>query len=119
MRLDNFDIRLLRVFMTIADCGGFSAAQAHLGLSQSAISNKMHDLETRMGLRLCEGIEPAVLAKRFGLAPEALIDQPRFAFYADQGLCWREGARIGVTEAGMPLLDALLAELVPAELVVV
>ncbi len=54
MRLDNFDIRLLRVFMTIADCGGFSAAQAHLGLSQSAISNKMHDLETRMGLRLCE-----------------------------------------------------------------
>ncbi len=72
-----------------------------------------------MGLRLCEGIEPAVLAKRFGLAPEALIDQPRFAFYADQGLCWREGARIGVTEAGMPLLDALLAELVPAELVVV
>ncbi|QZP07117.1 radical SAM family heme chaperone HemW [Caenibius sp. WL] len=70
-----------------------------------------------MGLRLREGIEPAVLATRFGLAPEALIDQARFAFYADQGLCWREGARIGVTEAGMPLLDALLAELVPAELV--
>lgn len=70
-----------------------------------------------MGLRLREGIEPAVLATRFGLAPEALIDQARFAFYADQGLCWRKGARIGVTEAGMPLLDALLAELVPAELV--
>ena len=72
-----------------------------------------------MGLRLREGIEPAVLARRFGLAPEALIDQGRLAFYADQGLCWREGTRIGVTEAGMPLLDALLAELVPAELVAV
>ena len=30
---------------------------------------------------------------------------------------WSEGARIGVAEAGMPLLDALLGELVPAALV--
>ena len=96
------------------------AAHAHGIAEQRALPLPEQASEALlMGLRLCEGIEPAVLAKRFGLAPEALIDQPRFAFYADQGLCWREGARIGVTEAGMPLLDALLAELVPAELVVV
>ncbi|WP_215777609.1 LysR family transcriptional regulator [Paludibacterium sp. B53371] len=53
MRLDNFDIRLLRLFVCIVDCGGFSAAQPKLGLSQSAISTKMNDLETRLGLTLC------------------------------------------------------------------
>ena len=95
----------------IAANGHGIAEQRTLPLSEQASEALL------MGLRLREGIEPAVLTTRFGLAPEALIDQARFAFYADQGLCWREGARIGVTEAGMPLLDALLAELVPAELV--
>jgi oxygen-independent coproporphyrinogen-3 oxidase len=66
-----------------------------------------------MGLRLAEGVKLRTLAARFGLAPEALCDPAKLAFYAAQGLCWREGERIGVTEAGMPLLDALLGELVP------
>lgn len=70
-----------------------------------------------MGLRLAEGIDLPALSRRFALPEEALIDPARLAFYARQGLTWREGARIGVTEAGMPLLDALLGELVPAELV--
>jgi oxygen-independent coproporphyrinogen-3 oxidase len=70
-----------------------------------------------MGLRLREGIEPAALGARFNLQEHELIDAARFAFYAKQGLCWRLGERIGVTEAGMPLLDGLLAEVVPAELV--
>ena len=68
-----------------------------------------------MGLRLAEGIDLAAMSARFGI--DELIDRPRLEFYADQGLCWREGGRIGVTEAGMPLLDALLGELVPADLV--
>jgi len=70
-----------------------------------------------MGLRLREGIDPGALAVRFGMRRETLIDPARFAFYTKQGLCWEQAGRIGVTEAGMPLLDALLAELVPAELV--
>ncbi|MXR36169.1 LysR family transcriptional regulator [Craterilacuibacter sinensis] len=53
VRLDNFDLRLLRIFITIVESGGFSAAQAKLGMSQSAISCKMHDLETRLGMCLC------------------------------------------------------------------
>ena len=65
-----------------------------------------------MGLRLREGIDPAPLALRFGLAPGTLIDPDRLAFHQSLGLAWREGERIGVTPQGMPLLDALLAELV-------
>ena len=46
-----------------------------------------------------------------------LIDTARLALYEAQGLVRREGSRIIVTDAGMPLLEALLGELVPAELV--
>ena len=70
-----------------------------------------------MGLRLREGIEPAALAARFGLAENLLLDAAKVAFYQSQGLVWRDGERLGVSEAGMPLLDALLAELVPEGLV--
>jgi len=70
-----------------------------------------------MGLRLAEGIDLAATAARFGLSPDELRDPAKFAFYETQGLVWRLGERIGVTGEGMPLLDALLGELVPAALV--
>jgi DNA-binding transcriptional LysR family regulator len=52
--LSDSDIKLLRVFYVIAQCGGFSAAQAQLNLSQSAISTRMAQLEARLGCRLCD-----------------------------------------------------------------
>jgi oxygen-independent coproporphyrinogen-3 oxidase len=70
-----------------------------------------------MGLRLNEGMDLAALAARFALQPDQLCDPAAFAFHAGHGLVWQSGPRIGVTEAGMPLLDALLGELVPAQLV--
>ncbi|WP_374280743.1 radical SAM family heme chaperone HemW [Novosphingobium sp.] len=70
-----------------------------------------------MGLRLREGVDLTALAARFGLAPEALCDADKLEFYTRQGLCWSGDGRIGVSDAGMPLLDGLLAELVPADLV--
>jgi oxygen-independent coproporphyrinogen-3 oxidase len=70
-----------------------------------------------MGLRLGEGVDLAELAARFGLSPAELHDAPRCARYQRQGLLWFEGSRIGVTPAGMPLLDALLGEVVPEGLV--
>ena len=70
-----------------------------------------------MGLRLAEGIDLARLSRRFSLPPDALIDGARFDFYAARGLCQRAVDRLVITPAGMPLLDALLGELVPAELV--
>jgi oxygen-independent coproporphyrinogen-3 oxidase len=53
---------------------------------------------------------------RFGLPETALIDPAKRAFHIG-GLLREDGTRLIVTEAGMPLLDALLAELVPADLV--
>lgn len=70
-----------------------------------------------MGLRLGEGVDLDAMAARFGLARTALCNQAKADLYERQNLVWRDGARFGVTEAGMPLLDALLGELVPEELV--
>jgi oxygen-independent coproporphyrinogen-3 oxidase len=57
------------------------------------------------------------MADRFGLREHELCDAAKLAFYGRQGLTWQRGGRVGVTPAGMPLLDALLGELVPATLV--
>ncbi|MCC6924314.1 radical SAM family heme chaperone HemW [Novosphingobium sp.] len=70
-----------------------------------------------MGLRLGEGVDLDALAARFGLGREELCDLAKLEFYIGQGLTWQSGTRIGVSEAGMPLLDALLGELVPEALV--
>lgn len=69
-----------------------------------------------MGLRLTEGIAPAALAGRFGLAATALIDPAKRDFYLRIGHLAQDGDRLRVTEQGAPLLEALLAELVPATL---
>ncbi|NEI32624.1 LysR family transcriptional regulator [Rhizobium leguminosarum] len=53
-RLDNIDIRLLRVFTALADANGFAEAQIALNLSQSTLSTHLADLEKRLGGRLCE-----------------------------------------------------------------
>ena len=65
-----------------------------------------------MGLRLREGVDLGTLAERFGLPADRLIDRERFRFHEGLGLVWSEGDRIGATSRGMPLLDALLGELV-------
>ncbi len=70
-----------------------------------------------MGLRLGEGVDLARLAARFGMAEAELCEADKLAFYVSQGLCWQLGARIGVTDAGIEVLDGLLGELIPAQLV--
>ena len=52
-QVGNIDIRLLRIFRTVVDNGGFSAAEVELGISISAISIAVSDLETRLGMKLC------------------------------------------------------------------
>ncbi|MDH0304728.1 MULTISPECIES: LysR family transcriptional regulator [unclassified Pseudomonas] len=52
--LSDPDLRLLRIFACVAKCGGFTAAQAELNMSQSNISMHIGSLETRLGYRLCE-----------------------------------------------------------------
>jgi oxygen-independent coproporphyrinogen-3 oxidase len=70
-----------------------------------------------MGLRLAEGVDLGALTARFGFAESALIDAERAEFYRTLGLIRRDGSRLIVTPQGMPLLDALLGELVASELV--
>ena len=52
-RLDNIDLRLLRVFVALADANGFSDAQIALNLSQSTLSTHLSELEKRIGGQLC------------------------------------------------------------------
>ncbi|KQM17551.1 radical SAM family heme chaperone HemW [Novosphingobium sp. Leaf2] len=70
-----------------------------------------------MGLRLREGVDLAAMSARFGMDEGHLCDPAKAAFYEKQGLVQRDGSRVIVTQAGMVLLDALMAELVPAQLV--
>jgi LysR family transcriptional regulator, transcriptional activator for bauABCD operon len=82
VQLQDVDLKLLRVFMHVVRCGGFSAAQASLNVSQSTISEQMTTLETRLGLKLCErgrggfrltehGIATYEAAQRLQVAVEA------------------------------------------------
>lgn len=48
-----YDLRLLRIFRTVVENGGFSAAESELGITRSTISVHMSNLEKRMNLVLC------------------------------------------------------------------
>ena len=52
-QLGDMDLRLLRVFKTVVDCGGMAAAELELNIGTSTISRHVKDLETRVGLTLC------------------------------------------------------------------
>ncbi|MGQ3276305.1 MAG: LysR family transcriptional regulator [Shinella sp.] len=53
LSLGDAELRLLRVFASVVQHGGFSAAQPALGMTQATISTHMRHLEERLGLRLC------------------------------------------------------------------
>lgn len=53
MKESLYNIRLLRIFLTVADNQGFSAAQQDLNMSTSAISTYMNQLESQLGMQLC------------------------------------------------------------------
>ena len=48
-KLSDQDLRLLRIFKSVADSGGFSQAELSLNLALSTISRHVKDLETRLG----------------------------------------------------------------------
>ena len=74
--ISNFEIRLLQVFRTVVECGGFAAAEVELNISRSAISINMSDLEERLGLRLCQR----------GRQGFSLTDEGRQVYLASQKL---------------------------------
>lgn len=65
-----------------------------------------------MGLRLGEGVDLQRIAVRTEVAVDALVHRRATQALSDYGLIVREGDRLTVTPAGMPLLDRILAEVV-------
>jgi DNA-binding transcriptional LysR family regulator len=53
-QLSDTDIRLLRVYKAVVECGGFSAAELELNINRSTISRHIKDLEVRLGVILCQ-----------------------------------------------------------------
>ncbi|WP_298305345.1 radical SAM family heme chaperone HemW [uncultured Erythrobacter sp.] len=70
-----------------------------------------------MGLRLVEGLDLAELGGRLGFDTHTLINEAKSEHLCSIDLLWRDANRIGVTGKGLPLLDAILGELVTEELV--
>ena len=68
-----------------------------------------------MGLRLAEGICVDRLSQKTGMAPGSLLDAEAVDRIAKLGLIHRAGSRVIVTTQGMPLLDAILPEIVAVE----
>jgi len=54
MQVQDVDLRLLRIFVAIVECGGLSAAESRLNIGRSTISSHLSDLEVRLGVKLCK-----------------------------------------------------------------
>ena len=54
MQVHDVDLRLLRIFVAIVECGGLSAAESRLNIGRSTISSHLSDLEIRLGVKLCK-----------------------------------------------------------------
>ena len=68
-----------------------------------------------MGLRLVEGVDLDVVTSLSGVPVASLVDFQAIEKIQKLGLIRRTGDHIAVTAAGMPLLDAILPEIVMVE----
>jgi oxygen-independent coproporphyrinogen-3 oxidase len=81
------------------------------GISEEAplLAIESADEALVMGLRLREGIDPAAIARRFGLG--AIVDWNKIDRLVESGHLKRDGTRIATTALGRLLLDRILAEI--------
>jgi DNA-binding transcriptional LysR family regulator len=74
----DFDLRLLKAFVCVIDCGGFGAAAKVLHLSQAAVSERIARLEDVVGLRLLDRnprqLSPTVVGRRFHVLARQLLE---------------------------------------------
>jgi DNA-binding transcriptional LysR family regulator len=52
-QVSDTEIRLLRIFKALVECGGLAAAELELNIGRSTVSRHLKDLEERLGLVLC------------------------------------------------------------------
>lgn len=95
----------------------------------SAVERNMHGISSEdhlnaatratesllMGLRLAEGIDLSRLSQRTGIAAADLLDIDAVDKIAQLGLIARDADHVTVTPQGMPLLDAILPQIVKIE----
>lgn len=62
----NYTLRQLRTFVAVAQHGSFSQAGQAIGLSQSAVSHSIKELEAEMGVRLLDRTTREVLLSEAG-----------------------------------------------------
>ncbi|MDE2417260.1 MAG: LysR family transcriptional regulator [Burkholderiales bacterium] len=97
-QLSDMDLRLLRVFRTVVDCGGMAAAELELNIGTSTVSRHVKDLETRLGLTLCRRGRAG-----FALTPEG----EKIYAQTTQLLAATEAFRSGVDEIHQRMGGAL------------
>ncbi len=106
--LSGADLRALHVFVTVAECGGFSPAQVVLNVSQPTISVQIMNLEGRLGFRLCERGRSG-----FRLTPRgaAVLDQAKILFGSVKEFCSEVNSLAGrlIGELHLGLLDAVVS----------
>ncbi len=136
----DLDLHLLRLFVTVVESGGFSAAQGELGVGQSTISTQMAKLETRLGFRLCErgkagfrltpkGEQVLLAARRLFAAIETFKDEAQgmadkllgslsigLSEALDDQVLARVGAAIGAFRRRNQAVQIELLSAMPAEL---
>lgn len=89
---------------------------AHGIVSEDALDAPSRATEALlMGLRLAEGVDLTRLSKRTQVAADALLDLHAVDKIARLGLIQRVGDHVTVTPQGMPLLDAILPQIVNVE----
>lgn len=114
-----YTLRQLEVFIAIARCGSVSAAAAELGMSQSAASSALGELESQFDLRLFDRVGRRVQLGSFGRAvrprAEALLEQARELEASLSGQGAAGSMRVGATlTIGNYLAPPLIARFVEA-----
>ncbi|MGN6099207.1 MAG: LysR family transcriptional regulator [Bosea sp. (in: a-proteobacteria)] len=109
----HFDLAALGMLVAVAETGGFTAASARLGRTQSAISVRIQDLENQLGHRLLErsrrGVTPTDAGERLIAHARRLLAVEREALADLGGEAPSGRLRLGVPDDYM---DAYLRPLI-------
>ena len=115
--ISDLDLRLLRVFRAVVQCGGFAAAEVDLNKSKSAISMDMTALEHRLGVTLCRRGRAGFALTRegemvYGATLRLFADLERFNYQVNVATAILSGAITIEMDDSFPFTaEALLSDM--------